>query len=463
MLAELAEAVRARRVSAFELVTDSLDRIERRNPELNAVILVRGERALEEARALDDRGADGALAGIPLLVKDNTDAAGQVTTFGSRTMLERPPAELSEITVERMVDAGAVIVGRTNIPEFAFQGWTDNDLYGPTRNPWGLDWSPGGSSGGSGAALAAGLAPIATGTDGGGSIRTPAAFCGLVGLKPTAGLVGRRPIPSWLDVSTQGPLALTVADARLLLDVMRGPVEGDPTAAASWMPIDGMPARVIATPRTWDWGPLPAEVDALYRLALDAIERDLGLPVEEIPPPALFPTAIANRGDPARDWYVTVAVEELNWLGRDWVESHLDEFSAAFRAEMENALATTLEQYLAARQHRFDYARDLDRLLRTDGVLVCPTHGYQGWMADGTLPGSDEPARSEGYNTGEFNLSGHPSVSMPAGTCSNGLPFGLEVTGPRWRDDLVLSFAAAWERERPWPPSAPGYEPFAVP
>src|SRR5919201_2547556 len=236
MLAELADAVRSRRVSAFELVTESLARIERGNPALNAVTLVRGEQALEEARALDERGADGPLAGLPLLVKDNTDAAGLVTTFGSRTMLERPPAERSEITVERMLDAGAVIVGRTNIPEFAFEGWTWNDVNGVTGNPWGIDWSPGGSSGGSGAALAAGLAPIATGTDGGGSIRTPATFCGLVGLKPTAGLVGRRPIPSWLETSSHGPLVPTVADAALLLDVMRGPVAGDPSAAPLWAP-----------------------------------------------------------------------------------------------------------------------------------------------------------------------------------------------------------------------------------
>jgi Asp-tRNA(Asn)/Glu-tRNA(Gln) amidotransferase A subunit family amidase len=118
---------------------------------------------------------------------------------------------------------------------------------------------------------------------------------------------------------------------------------------------------------------------------------------------------------------------------------------------------------MAARHRRYDYAHDLDRLLGADAVLVCPTHGYQGWMADGMLPGSNEPVGSEGYNTGEFNMSGHPSLAIPAGMCSNGLPFGLEVNGPRWRDDLVLAFAEAWERKRPWPLSAPGYEPFPVP
>lgn len=462
MLAELAGAVRARRVSAAELVATALDRIERLDPALNAVTGVRTERAPEEARALDERGVAGPLAGLPLLVKDNTDVAGSVTHFGSRTMLGRAPAERSEITVERMVAAGAVIIGRTNIPEFAFQGWTDNDLFGPTHNPWGLEWSPGGSSGGSGAALAAGLAPLATGTDGGGSIRTPATFCGLVGLKPTAGLVGRRPIPSWLELSTQGPLAPTVADASLLLEVMRGPVEGDPSAVPTWSYRGGMPSRVIATTRTWDFGPVPPEVDGPFRAALDAIDRDLGLPVEEVEPSALFPTAVANGGEPGQDWYVTVAVEELHWLGRAFVEANLERFSDAFRGEMEDALGYTLADYLAARHRRFLYAADLDRLLGEDAVLVCPTHGYQGWLADGTLPGTDSPARAEGYNCGEFNLSGHPSLSVPAGTCANGLPFGILLSGPRWRDDLVLELGAAWERAHPWPGIAPGFEPFTL-
>jgi Asp-tRNA(Asn)/Glu-tRNA(Gln) amidotransferase A subunit family amidase len=462
MLAELAAAVRSRRLSAVELVTAALERIERLNPELNAVSALRAERALGEARALDERGADGPLAGLPLLVKDNTDVGGMVTTFGSRTMVDRPPAGAHEITVERMVEAGAVIVGRTNIPEFAFQGWTDNDLRGPTRNPWGLEWSPGGSSGGSGAALAAGLAPLATGTDGGGSIRTPAAFCGLVGLKPTAGLIGRRPIPSWLELSTQGPLAPSVADARLLLNVMRGPVEGDPSAAMSWEPRGGMPSRVFAVARTRDHGPLPPEVDGPFRAALDAIDRELGLPVEELTPAQMFPTVGATAGMSRDDWHVTVAVEELHFLGREWVGKHLEEFSDAFRGEMELALGYTIEEYLTARHRRFAYTADLDRLLGDDAVLVCPTHGYEGWLSDGTLPGSDRPAAGEGYNTGELNLSGHPSMSVPAGTSSNALPFGLEINGPRWRDDLVLELGAAWERARPWPETAPGYAPFSL-
>jgi Asp-tRNA(Asn)/Glu-tRNA(Gln) amidotransferase A subunit family amidase len=463
MLAQLAQAVRERRLSAVELVSESIARIERLNPGLNAVTALWPDEALAHARALDERGAEGPLAGLPLLVKDNTDVVGRVTNFGSQTKLEAPPAERSEITVERMVAAGAIVLGRTNTPEFAFQGFTDNDVFGPTRNPWGLEWSPGGSSGGSGAALAAGLVPLATGTDGGGSIRTPAAFCGLAGLKPTAGLIGRRPIPSWLEVSTQGPLAPGVEDAKLLLHVMRGPAQGDPSAAPSWLYGGGMPKRVFATPRSRDLGPLPPGVDGRYRAALEAIERDLGLRVEEIPTSSLFPTSGVTWDRSRDDWYVTVTVEELHFLGRDWVEAHLQDFSASFRSEMEHALGYTLPEYLAARHRRFTYTADLDRLLGDDGLLLCPTHGHEGWLADGTLPGTDRPAGPEGYNTGEFNMSGHPALSLPAGRCPNGLPFGLEIVGPRYRDDLVLEFGVAWEAVRPWAATATGYEPFPIP
>jgi Asp-tRNA(Asn)/Glu-tRNA(Gln) amidotransferase A subunit family amidase len=462
MLAELAKDVREGRVSAVELVTEALARIERLDADLNAVTAVWAEEAIEQARALDERGATGPLAGLPLLVKDNTDVAGRVTNFGSRTMVDRPPPERSEASVERMVAAGAIPIGRTNIPEFAFQGYTDNDLFGPTRNPWGLEWSPGGSSGGSGAALAAGLAPIATGTDGGGSVRTPAAFCGLVGLKPTNGLVGRRPIPSWLETSTQGTFGTSVEDARLLLHVMLGPAEGDPSAAPSWSYRGGMPTRVLAIRRTRDVGPLPPEVEERFRAALRSIESDLELPVEEILLRRLLPSIREEDQVAGDDWFVTIAVEELHWLGRSWVQEHLSAFSGPFRFAMETALGFTLEQYLEARLRRFRYAADLDRLLSDGTVLVTPVHGYVGWRPDGRLPGTDEIAGDKGYNLGEFNLSGHPAVSVPAGLTSVGIPFGLQIVGPRYRDDLVLELAAAWEQARPWPVAAPGYESFRV-
>lgn len=463
MLAQLAQAVRERRVSANELVRTAIDRIERGNPDLNAVTEVWAEEALAQAGTVDERGAEGPLAGLPLLVKDNTDVAGRVTSFASLSMLERPSAARSEVTVERLVAAGAIPIGRTNLPEFAFQGYTDSRLFGPARNPWGLDWSPGGSSGGSGAALAAGLAPIATAGDGGGSIRTPAAFCGLAGLKPTNGLIGRRPIPSWMDFSTQGPLSAAIEDVRLLLHVMRGPAEGDPTAAPSWQYGGGMPRRVLAAPRTRDVGPLPEDVDEPFRAALAAIEGELRLPVEEIATVSLFPSLDLTDTRGRDDWFATAAVEELGWLGRGWVEEHLDAFSDDFRGAMEYGLTLTIDDYLLARQHRFAYAADLDRLLGEDTVLLTPVNGYAGWRPNGLLPDGERPAEAEGYNTGEFNMSGHPALSVPAGLSPNGIPFGLQIVGPRYRDDLVLEFGAAWEEARPWRATAPGYEPFPMP
>ncbi len=463
MLAELATAVRERRVSAHELVTTALERIDRLNPALNAVIAMRADTALGEARALDERVASGEdlgpLAGLPLLVKDNTDVVKMRTTNGSRLLADAPIATRDGLVVERLRAAGAIVVGKTNVPEFSFQGFTDNAVFGPTGNPWGLEWSPGGSSGGSGAALAAGMVPLATGTDGGGSVRIPAAFCGLAGLKPTNGLVGRRPIPSWLDFSTDGPFGTSVADVRLLLEIMRGPVAGDPTSLPSWSPGGADVARVIASPRTWDHGPLSEGMERSYQAAIGRIEQDLGIPMETVEPSSIF----TNGGNPGEDWFTTVAVEELHFIGRERVLANLERLSPPFRFVMEDALAMTVDDYLGARQRRFRYAREMDELLGEDAVFACPTLGHEGWLADGNLPGTGAPAGGEGFNTGEANLTGHPALSVPAGISANGLPFGLQITGPRFRDDLVLALGAMWEIANPWPAVALGYEPFPLP
>jgi amidase/aspartyl-tRNA(Asn)/glutamyl-tRNA(Gln) amidotransferase subunit A len=456
VLADLVAAIRSKRVSGRELVEMAYERIDEHDGALNAVVALRDR---DEAVGEADRvSSDGPLVGLPLLVKDNHDVAGMRTTYGSALFADASPAEIDGLVVERLRGAGAIVVGKTNLPEMAFAGFTDNVVFGPTRNPWGTEWSPGGSSGGAGAALAAGLAPLATATDGGGSVRIPAAFCGLVGLKPTNGLVARRPIHSWMDLSTDGPMASSVADLRLLLDVMRGATPGDLGAVTGWSPRPDMPSRVVASPRTWDWGPLPPTMDERYRRALESIEGDLDLPVEEVEPEAL----LDGVGDPADDWFVLVAVEELTWIGRERVRDNLDRLSPPFHDSMEAALEIGVDRYLEARRHRYGYARKVDELLGNDAVFVCPTMGHEGWLANGSLPATGEPAGGEGYNNGEANLTGHPSLSVPAGVSPNGIPFGLQITGPRFRDDMVLAFGEAWERANPWPAVAPGYEPFAI-
>src|ERR1700730_7483704 len=256
------DAIASRAVSTVEVVTAALERIERSNPALNAVVALRAEEALAEARSADRAHqagqSGGPLEGVPVLVKDLEDVAGMKTTQGSVLFADSAPAQVDGLVPARLRAAGAIVVGKTNLPEFACEGFTTNLLYGTTRNPWALDWTPGGSSGGSAAAPAAGMGPIAPATDGGGSIRIPAAFCGLVGIKPTNGVVGRRPIPDWIDMSTDGPFATTVADLRVLLAVERGPVAGDPTALPGLYPRDGgKPSRAFATPRFGPAGPLP--------------------------------------------------------------------------------------------------------------------------------------------------------------------------------------------------------------
>ena len=460
-------AVRRREVSAVELARRALERIDRLDPKLNAVVALRAEQALEEAAALDQRVAagrpPGPLAGAPLLVKDIEDVAGMRTTFGSLLYRDAPPATRDGLVTERLRAAGAIVVGKTNLPELAAEGYTANRLFGATRNPWAPEWSPGGSSGGSGAALAAGMVPLATATDGGGSVRIPAAFCGLAGIKPSGGLIGRRPVPDWIDLSTDGPLATSIEDLRLLLALEAGPVAGDPTALpAPWRPPRrgdlARPGRVLAAPRFVPWGPLPAPVAELFDAAVRALEQDLGLEVTPVAPEAVF-----RAGNPDTDWLVLAATEHAHKLGRATIEAATELLHPNARSFLEAGLATPVEGYLAARRRRFEYVRELDELLGDDGVIVTPTLACAGWLPDGTMPGSHEPGVTDRvYNTMVANVTGHPSLSLPAGRFPSGVPFGLQVTGPRFRDDLVLDVGEAWERARPWPPAAPGYEPFDV-
>jgi Asp-tRNA(Asn)/Glu-tRNA(Gln) amidotransferase A subunit family amidase len=464
ILHTLANAVRTRRVSSHQLVERVLERIARLDGPLNAVVALRGELALGEAQELDAQVAassdPGPLAGIPVLVKDLEDVAGMRTTRGSALFADAPPAVRDGLTPSRLRAAGAIIVGKTNLPEFATEGYSANLIFGVTRNPWGLEWSPGGSSGGSGAALAAGLAPVATATDGGGSVRIPAALCGLVGIKPTNGLIARQPIPDWIDYSTDGPLATTVADLRLLLAVQSGPAPGDPTALPCLPPEQPTrPGRLYATPRFAPWGPLPDTIRSAFDDAVAVFSELVGLPVEMLDPETIFAT-----GNPDLDWFIVTTAEHVSSLGRDVVERNLDRMHPGARWFLEAGLQVMLDQYLDARRRRFGYVRELDEMLGEDGVVLSPTIAAQGWLAEGRLSTSDPVRELPGkvYNTSLQNMTGHPALSLPAGRLPNGLPFGLQVTGPRFRDHLLLALANAWEEVRPWPQVAEGYEPFDI-
>ena len=461
VIAAVREAITSGRVSVEEVVRHALERIERLDGPINAVVALRADEAIAEAKALDRAGVPGgAIAGVPVLVKDLEDVAGMRTTQGSVLFADAPPATTDGLVPSRLKAAGAIVVGKTNLPEFASEGYTSNLLFGTTRNPWAMEWSPGGSSGGSAAAMSAGMAPITTATDGGGSIRIPAAFCGLVGIKPTNGVIGRRPIPDWIDFSTDGPFATTVADLRLLLSIEGGPEPGDPTALPSTYSATGdSPSRIFATPRLSGFGPLPAAVANAFEAALAAAEQTFGIRIERLDTESMW-----TDGGPKDEWVVLASVEHVHHLGRDFVQAGLDRMHPAARAFMEQGLRTSIQEYMAARWRRFDYVRQFDELLGADAVILSPTVAAAGFLADGRLTPEEEPGMlaSGVYNTETANMTGLPAISLPAGRCPNGVPFGLQVMAPRYRDGWLLDLAEVWERERPWPLVAPGYESFEV-
>ncbi len=461
MLAKLAGDVAARRVSAVRLVNEALGRVAARDPDLNAVVALRRDEALAEAAVLDrqltDGAAPGPLCGLPLLVKDLEDVTGMVTTAGSLLFAQHPPATRDSRTVQRLRAAGAIVVGKANLPEFATEGYTSNLLFGTTGNPWAPQWSPGGSSGGSAAALAAGMVPLATATDGGGSVRIPAAFCGLLGIKPTRGVVGRRPIHDWLDLSTDGPLATTVADLELLLRLLAGPEPGDAEAVGLDVSDRGPVTAVYAAHRTADLAALPPDVVRVFEAAVGAMADILGLRVRWLDPATVF-----EGINPDHDWFTLATADHVASLGREWVVEGRPRMHPGAAEFMSQGLDVDIDGYLAARRRRHDHTRRLDGLLGAAAILLTPTVAATGWLADGRLDADSEPAAlpQSCYSTAMQNLTGHPAISLPAGRLTTGVPFGLQVTGPRFADILLLSVARAWEAAYPWPQSAPGHSPF---
>jgi Asp-tRNA(Asn)/Glu-tRNA(Gln) amidotransferase A subunit family amidase len=465
-LTPLADGVRSGHVQAIDLVAEALRRMDALDSGLNAVV-ARCDDAAEQAAADVDgavaRGEDpGPLAGIPVLVKDLEDVAGMVTTQGSLLFADAMPAMANGTVPQRLVDAGAVVVGKSNLPEFATEGYTDNLLFGVTRNPWQREYSPGGSSGGSAAAVASGMVPIATATDGGGSIRIPAAFCGLVGLKPTHGLIGRWPAPDWIDMSTEGPFATSAEDLALLFQVMAGRRAGDPASMPQGM-VDLAEAaspvgRIFVIGRMTSDAPLRADIAPLFEEASANMGALLGLPLEVVSAHTL-----CGDADIDDDWFTIATAEHVARFGREWVESGLERMHPGARGFMEWGLRTTLDQYLAARRRRFDAVRAMDELLGDDGVLLTPVNNAAAWLADGRLSPDDEPGMlpPEVFNTPFTNISAHPTLSLPAGVTTIGVPFGLQVVGPRYRDGLLLGLAKKWQDAYPWPPVAPGYAPWA--
>ncbi|HEY5265822.1 MAG TPA: amidase [Acidimicrobiales bacterium] len=456
----LAKAVRERRVSATALITASIERVERAEV-LNVMAEKIYDEGLRAALQVDNDGSlQGVLIGVPTLIKDLEDLVGHPTRKGSLALRDVAPAASNGVVPGRLLDAGAIAIGKSTLPEFAIEGYTANLLTGVTRNPWNLDFSPGGSSGGSGAALAAGLVGVATATDGGGSVRIPASLCGLVGLKPTNGVVGRWPAPDWIDYSTDGPLATSCDDLRLIFDVMRGPVAGDPTSPPSsltsgWARHEGRPMKLFAAERTSPFEPLVHSVSAHFHEAVDAFADRFDEQVIWLDSRDFF-----VDGDPDLDWYVVSSAEHVASLGREWVMAHMNEFHVATQEFLVTGLNVSIDEYLAARRRRYLYVRRMDELLEQNGLLLTPVVTVEGWLADGRMHADGEVhgLSPEVLATAMQNITGHPALSIPFGVLPTGLPFGLQITAEHYHDDRLLDIATLMEEAYPWRRTAPGYE-----
>jgi Asp-tRNA(Asn)/Glu-tRNA(Gln) amidotransferase A subunit family amidase len=448
-LADLVDDVAARRVSARELVSGALARIEELS-ELNAFVAVDAESALAEAEAVDERlaaGDDaGPLAGIPIGVKDLEDAAGFVTTFGSAAHENDAPAAADSLLVERLRAAGCIVLGKTNTPEIGWKGDTDNAVFGPTLNPWNTGHSPGGSSGGSAAAIAAGLVPLCTGSDGGGSIRIPSSICGLSGMKTSLGRVpaGGLSSPGWGHLSHKGPMALRIRDVVLALDAVIGPDPSDirslPMPEASWSRSleDPHPPRRVAWSPTLGYAPVDSEVLAVCEAAVKVLEH---LGTEVVVVDEVWPE------DPGQAWLTLVGVYNVRTLGpyRD---------DPAVWDRVDPGLKTIIE-WADSSVSAVDFAKAEDRchqlnlrlveLFHDCSALLTPTVAGQPPAIGGlgTFDGVEDPNWIR--FTYPFNMTRSPAGTVCAGFTPGGLPVGLQVVGPQHADVAVLRLLAVLE------------------
>ena len=445
---EQARLVRTREVSSAELVRIYLERIERLDPELNAFVTVCGEAALEHATAIDGESGDEPFRGVPIAVKDLTPTAGIRTTFSSLAYADFVP-DYDTAVVRRIREAGFVIVGKTNTPEFGTTAFTESDLNGATRNPWDPTRTPGGSSGGAAAALAAGLIPIAHGTDGGGSIRIPASCCGVFGLKPSRGRVSSAPFGSLEGLSTAGPLSRTVEDAAHLLDVLAGYEPGDPWwapppersfASAAATPAGTLRVAVTSTP------PIDTPVSSACIAALDsaaALLAECGHDVGESTPPwtdrDLFHTFIEV-------WQAGVALQPIDDLSL---------MTALNRGLVKSAHASSAVDYVRAVTKLQLIARRTVAFWEEIDVVLTPTLALPpvaiGWQesVEGAI---EQLLRNTEFTpfTAIANLTGLPAVSLPLHWSEDGLPIGVQAIGPPAGEALLLSLAAQVEAARPW-------------
>lgn len=453
---EQAERIRAKDVSPVEVMQATLARVERLNPSLNAFVRLRPvDDLLAEARNIETRllrgESVGPLAGLPLGVKDLEDAAGLPTSHGSLLFKDAPNATRDTIQVERLKRAGAIVIGKTNTPEAGYTAFTSNRVYGTTRNPWNPERTPGGSSGGSAAAVAAGMVALATASDGGGSVRIPACYTGLFGLKPTQGRIPWGPEEALRHSAciVSGPLTRCVRDAALWLDATVGPHLADPASlphpGLSYQEIlDRAPAslRIGYTP-TLGYARCESQVLRQVEAALAALE-DCGHRVERVD---------FGFEDIVLDWARMMAAEDFGFMHPHLSDESLLDPGYAPGLQFGRGLdAGALGDIQRRRMHLIHL---LEGFFGGYDLLATPTVPTTAFAAEGPIPFSVEgkPVTTPGGGiafTYPFNFSGNPAVSLRAGLGDDGLPVGLQLVAPRLREDVLLQVARQLEVARPW-------------
>jgi len=455
---ELAGLIRSREVSAAEVIEAVLARIEAMEPRVNAFATLTADAALEAAREADRKlaaGADvGPLQGIPVTIKDLIHTEGVPTQFGSLMRKGFLPEHDAPV-VTRLKAAGAIVLGKTTTSEFGWTGLSRSPLSGITHNPWRHGYNAGASSAGAGAAAAAGFGPLHQGSDGAGSIRMPAHFCGVFGLKPTYGRVPNWPLSNTDCTSHIGPLTRTVADAALMLKVMAGPHPWDHTSAEASPPDylarlgDGIAGKRIAFSPDLGHAHVDPEVAEIVRRVALAFAADLGLAIEEVRP-------AWGRDGPELIrffWPAHLSVHAASLP--QWQERMDPGLVACIRA----GEGASVGDYQRMRERKYAYCTAIHRFFEEWDFLLTPAVSVAAFPAERLEPAHWPLHEWDWVRWAEFsypfNLSGNPAASVPAGFTADGLPVGLQIVGRRFDDLGVLQAAAAFERIRPWADKRP--------
>lgn len=451
--AELATAYAAGELSPVEVTRDALGAIDRTNPACNAYSLVDYNSAVAQAKAAERRWRMGAalsrLDGVPMSIKDMFPTRGWPTLRGS-TCIRPKPGDMDAPVPARLRASGAVFLGSTTTPELAWKATTDSPLTGITRNPWDIRKTPGGSSGGSAAAVAAGFGPLSVGTDGGGSIRIPASFCGIVGYKPTYGRIPLYPASPFGALAHAGPMARSVEDVALLLDVLAVPDRRDPTAlpvpSEPYEQASGRDCRTVAIAfsPTLGYAAVDAEVGEIVADAVSELSG-AGMRIEQSDP---------GFADPVDAFEVLWATGAAKWL-ETFPAGSSERVDPGLRRVWERGLRYTAMDYLEATSRRSALAIHMAQFHAKYDLLITPTMPIKPFAAGYDVPPDSDCSRWPEWTqfSYPFNMTQQPAISIPVGFTRDRLPVGLQIVGRPREDDLVLAAARLAERVLGWPSS----------